>query len=91
MRISYNKLWKMLIDKNMNKRDLAEKSGVSSASIAKLSKGANITTDVLLKICESLDCTLEDIMETVKDVSLIHILYHIFHGLQSKKTLHFRY
>ena len=65
MRISYNKLWKMLIDKNMNKRDLAERSGVSSASIAKLSKGANITTDVLLKI--SLDCTLEDIMETVKD------------------------
>lgn len=56
MRISYNKLWKMLIDKNMNKRDLAEKSGVSSASIAKLGKGANITTDVLLKICESLDC-----------------------------------
>ena len=49
MRISYNKLWKMLIDKNMNKRDLAERSGVSSASIAKLSKGANITTDVLLK------------------------------------------
>ena len=46
---------------------LAEKSGVSSASIAKLSKGANITTDVLLKICESLDCALEDIMETVKD------------------------
>ena len=67
MRISYNKLWKMLIDKNMNKRDLAENSGVSSASIAKLSKGANITTDVLRKICESLDCTLEDIMETVKD------------------------
>ena len=57
----------MVIDKNMNKHDLAEKSGVSSASIAKLSKGANITTDVLLKICESLDCALEDIMETVKD------------------------
>ena len=54
MRISYNKLWKMLIDKNMNKHDLAEKSGVSSASIAKLSKGANITTDVLLKICEAI-------------------------------------
>ena len=57
----------MVIDKNMNKHDLAEKSGVSSTSIAKLSKGANITTDVLLKICESLDCALEDIMETVKD------------------------
>lgn len=52
MRISYNKLWKMLIDKNINKRDLAERSGVSSASIAKLSKGANITTDVLFKICD---------------------------------------
>ena len=67
MRISYNKLWKMLIDKNMNKRDLAEKSGVSSASIAKLSKGANITTDVLLKICETMDCHIEDILETIND------------------------
>lgn len=67
MRISYNKLWKMLIDKNMNKHDLAEKSGVSSASIAKLGKGGNITTDVLLKICEAMDCKLEDIMETIKE------------------------
>lgn len=67
MRISYNKLWKMLIDKNMKKRDLQEKAGISSASIAKLGKGENITTDVLLKICEAMDCTLEDIMETVKD------------------------
>jgi len=57
----------MLIDKNMNKHDLAVKSGVSSASIAKLSKGANITTDVLLKICEALDCELNDIMETKKN------------------------
>ncbi len=67
MRISYNKLWKMLIDKDMNKHDLAEKSGVSSASIAKLSKGANITTDILLKICTALDCRIEDILETIKD------------------------
>ena len=67
MRISYNKLWKMLIDQNMNKRDLAEKSGVSTASIAKLGKGANITTDVLLKICESMNCHIEDILETVDD------------------------
>ena len=64
MRISYNKLWKMLIDQNMNKRDLAEKSGVSTASIAKLSKGANITTDVLLKICKAMNCHIEDILET---------------------------
>ena len=67
MRISYNKLWKLLIDKNMNKRDLKELSGVSSASIAKLGKGENITTDVLIKICEALDCTLSDIMDTVKE------------------------
>lgn len=67
MRISYNKLWKMLIDQNMNKRDLAEKSGVSTASIAKLSKGANITTDVLLKICEVMNCHIEDILETIDD------------------------
>lgn len=57
----------MLIDKNMNKHDLAEKSGVSSASIAKLSKGANITTDVLLKICEAMRCHIGDIVETVDD------------------------
>lgn len=67
MRISYNKLWKMLIDKEMNKQDLKEKSGVSAASISKLGKGENITTDVLLKICESLDCRIEDIMETLDD------------------------
>jgi len=65
MRISYNKLWKLLIDKNMNKNDLKELAGISSASIAKLGKGENITTDVLLKICEALNCRLEDIMETV--------------------------
>ena len=62
MRISYNKLWKKLIDMNMNKSDLREKAGISTSSIAKLGKGENITTDVLIKICEALDCTLEDIM-----------------------------
>ncbi len=56
----------MLIDKNMNKHDLAVKNGISSASVAKLSKGANITTDVLLKICEAMDCKVKDILGTVK-------------------------
>ena len=65
MRISYNKLWKMLIDKNMKKSDLRDLAGISSASIAKLGKGDNITTDVLMKICDSLNCHLDDIMETV--------------------------
>lgn len=67
MRISYNKLWKMLIDKNMKKSVLKEKAGISSASVAKLGKGDNITTDVLLRICEAMDCHLDDIMETVDD------------------------
>ena len=67
MRISYNKLWKMLIDKNMKKSDLKEKAGISSASLAKLGKGDNITTDVLLRICEAMDCRIEDILETVRD------------------------
>lgn len=67
MRISYNKLWKMLIDKNMKKRDLKEKAGISSASIAKLGKGDNITTDVLLRICEAMECHLDDIMETLDE------------------------
>lgn len=66
LRISYNKLWKLLIDKNMNKQDLKNATGISSASIAKHGRGDNITTDVLLKICEALDCDLEDIMETVR-------------------------
>lgn len=67
MRISYNKLWKLLIDKGMNKQDLGKLANISPASIAKLGKGANVTTDVLLKICEALDCNLEDIIETVKE------------------------
>ena len=67
MRISYNKLWKMLIDKGMKKSDLREKSGISSASLAKLGKGENITTDVLLRICEVMDCRIEDFLETIRE------------------------
>lgn len=67
MRISYNKLWKILIDKNMKKSDLKEIAGISSASLAKLGKGENITTDVLLRICKAMNCRLEDIMETVDE------------------------
>ena len=67
MRISYNKLWKILIDKDMKRKDLQEVANVSSASIAKLGKGENISTDILLRICEALDCTIEDILETIKD------------------------
>lgn len=65
--ISYNKLWKLLIDKNMNKQDLKNISGISTASIAKLGKGENITTTVLLKICNALECDISDIMEVIVD------------------------
>lgn len=55
----------------MTKMDLRDAAGISAASIAKLGKGGNITTDVLLKICNALDCKLEDIMETVPDEKLL--------------------
>lgn len=63
MVISYNKLWKLLIDKKMNRRDLKSATGISTATIAKLGKGENITTEILVKICEALECNLNDIME----------------------------
>lgn len=64
-KISYNRLWKLLIDKSMTRKDLRTVSGVSTASIAKLGRGDNITTGVLIKICDALECELEDIMELV--------------------------
>ena len=64
--ISYTKLWKLLIDKNMNRQDLRNATGLSATSIAKLGKGENVTTAVLLKICDALDCDIADIMEAVK-------------------------
>lgn len=64
--VSYNKLWKLLIDKGLNKKELITLSGVSSSSIAKMTKGQNVTTDVLCKICEVLVCDFKDIMEYIK-------------------------
>lgn len=62
---SYNRLWKMLIDRNIKKGELQEMSNVSAASIAKMGRCENVTTDVLLRICEALDCNIEDIMERI--------------------------
>lgn len=67
MRMNYNKLWKLLIDKQMKKSDLRKRAGISSSSLAKLSKDGNVTTDVLCKICQELDCDVSDIMEFVPD------------------------
>lgn len=69
MKMSYNRLWKLLIDKGMKKSDLRQVAGVSASSLAKLSKGDNVTTEVILRICNALDCRVEDIMEAVSDAS----------------------
>lgn len=61
--VSYKKLWKLLIDKDMKKKDLREATGISTASMAKLSKNENLTTDVLIRICDALKCDISDIME----------------------------
>jgi DNA-binding Xre family transcriptional regulator len=67
MGASYKKLWKLLIDRDMKKRDLCEKAGVSATSLAKLAKGENVNTDILVKICRALECDLGDIVEIVPD------------------------
>jgi DNA-binding Xre family transcriptional regulator len=63
MHISYKKLWKLLIDRDLKKKDLCELAGISSASMAKLGKNENINTSILVRICEALDCDTSDIME----------------------------
>lgn len=67
MAVSYKKLWKMLIDRDMKKKDLCAAAGISHASMAKLGKNENVTTDVLVKICTALQCDIGDIMELVPD------------------------
>lgn len=67
MATSYKKLWKLLIDKDLKKKDLERMAKVSHYTINKLNKGENITTDILERICNVLDCTANDIMEFVPD------------------------
>ena len=67
MAVSYKKLWKLLIDKDMKKKDLCEKAGISPASVTKLGKNGHVTTEVLLKICTALECGVDDIMEIIPD------------------------
>ena len=63
MAFSYNKLWKLLIDKGMNKTELREKTKISQSTLAKLSKGENVNTDILERICRALNCKISDIVE----------------------------
>ena len=72
MNPSYKKLWKMLIDRDMTKTDLRLCSGISSSSLAKLGKGENVTTAVLLKVCAALDCDISEIISS-KDIQVVKI------------------
>ena len=67
MKESYKKLFKLLIDKEMKKTEFAKKIGIWQNTLAKLSKNENVSMEILIKICEGLDCKLEDIVEFVKD------------------------
>ena len=67
MKIQYNKLWKILIDKNMNKVQLREAAGISSNSLAKLGKNGPVRMDLLMKIATALDCKVEDLFESVNE------------------------
>ena len=65
MAICYNKLWKLLIDKNMNKTDLRTATGITTTALAKLGRNENVNTEVLVKICNTLECSIEDIVEVI--------------------------
>lgn len=67
MSVNYNKLWKLLIDKGLNKTDLMNITKLSSATIAKLSQGKNVNTDVIERICKALNCDIADIMEIERE------------------------
>ena len=67
MAISYKKLWKLLIDKDMKKKDLQCAAGISAASITKLGKNENVNNEIIEKICIALQCDVSDIMEIVED------------------------
>ena len=67
MAISYKPLWKLLIDKNMKKKDLAEQAGISQSSISKMGRGENVNTEILNRICIALNCGVADILEVIPE------------------------
>ena len=67
MQVSYKKLWKMLIDKDMKKKDLQANARISWASVTKLSKGETVSKEVIMKICKTLNCNIGDIMDLIPD------------------------
>ena len=67
MTVSYKKLWILLIDNDMKKKDLAKAANISNYTITKMSKGENVTVEILGKICTALNCNIDDIMEFIPD------------------------
>lgn len=67
MKINYNKLWKLLIDKNIKKTQLCEMANISTNALAKLGKNESVQMEILVKICDALDCKIEDIVEVLDD------------------------
>lgn len=67
MAVSYKKLWKILIDRDMTKTQLRKESGISTGALAKLGKNENVNTDILVKICSALQCDISDIMELTEE------------------------
>ena len=67
MEVSYKKLWKLLIDKDMKKKDLQADAGISWASVTKLSKGETVSMEVLMKVCKTLECNIGDIMDLIPE------------------------
>ena len=65
MEISYKKLWKLLIDKDMKKKDLQSSAGISWASVTKLSNGEAVSMDVLIKVCKAMNCDIGDVVEFI--------------------------
>lgn len=70
MAVSYKKLWKILIDKDMTKTQLRKESGISTGALAKLGKNENVNTEILVKICSALQCDISDIMELIEEGGL---------------------
>lgn len=65
MEVSYKKLWKILIDKDMKKKDLQAAAGISWASVTKLSKGETVSMEVMMKVCKALECNIGDVMDLI--------------------------
>ena len=70
MGISYNRLWKLLIDRGMKKGELRSLTGISQSTMSKLAKGENVNTEILVKICSVLNCTLDEIAEVISEVPI---------------------